>query len=73
MEKTIYGYVWRFSRQQQVTMTLMSAASLPFLYLFYEIPKTIINEAFQGIGVDFPLNLSEKLTFNVMGQDIPLL
>ncbi len=73
MEKTIYGYVWRFSRQQQITMTLMSAASLPFLYLFYEVPKTIINEAIQGSGIEFPLNLGEKLTISVLGLDIPLL
>ncbi|MBT4486726.1 MAG: ABC transporter ATP-binding protein, partial [Rhodospirillaceae bacterium] len=73
MEKTIFGYVWRFSRQQQINMTLMSAASLPFLYLFYEVPKTIINEAIQGIRVEYPLNLAEKLTVSVFGLDIPLL
>ena len=73
MEKTIFGYVWRYSRQQQINMTIMSAISLPFLYLFYEVPKTIINEAIQGIGVEFPLNLSEKLTFSVFDLDIPLL
>ncbi len=73
MEKTIFGYVWRFSRRQQITMTLMSAASLPFLYLFYEVPKTIINQAIQGLDVTYPLNLAEKLTFSVLGIKIPLL
>ncbi len=72
MEKTVFGYVWRFSRRQQIVLTLMSAASLPFLYLFYEVPKTIINEAIQGIGVTYPINLSEKLTFNILGLDVPL-
>ena len=37
MEKSVYKYVWRYSRPQQVALTLMSAAALPFLYLFYEI------------------------------------
>ncbi len=73
MEKTIFGYVWRFSRRQQIYMTLLSAASLPFLYLFYEVPKTIINEAIQGIHVQYPLNLAEKLTVSLFGVDIPLL
>ena len=73
MEKTIFGYVWRFSRQQQINMTLMSAASLPFLYLFYEVPKTIINEAIQGIGVEYPLNMAEKLRVSVFGLEVPLL
>ncbi len=72
MEKTIFGYVWRFSRRQQIIMTLMSAASLPFLYLFYEVPKTIINEAIQGIGIDYPLNLGEKLTFSILGLEVPI-
>ena len=73
MEKNIYGYVWRFSRRQQINMTLMSAVSLPFLYLFYEVPKTIINEAIQGLGVEYPLNLAEKLTISLFGVEIPLL
>ena len=73
MEKTIFGYVWQYSRQQQVTMTLMSAASLPFLYLYYEVPKTIINQAIQGVGVEYPLNIAEKLTITMAGIEIPLL
>ncbi len=73
MEKTIFGYVWRFSRRQQINMTLLSAASLPFLYLFYEVPKTIINEAIQGLHVQYPLNLADKLTISIFGVEIPLL
>ncbi len=73
MEKTVFGYVWQYSRQQQIIMTLMSAASLPFLYLYYEVPKTIINQAIQGTGVEYPLNISKKLTFSAFGVEIPLL
>ena len=73
MEKTVFGYVWQYSRQQQIIMTLMSAASLPFLYLYYEVPKTIINQAIQGSGVEYPLNISKKLTFSAFGVEIPLL
>ena len=73
MEKTVFGYVWQYSRQQQIIMTLMSAASLPFLYLYYEVPKTIINQAIQGIRVEYPLNISKKLTFSAAGIEIPLL
>ena len=63
MEKTVFGYVWQYSRPQQIVMTLMSAASLPFLYLYYEVPKTIINQAIQGIRVEYPLNISNLLYF----------
>ncbi|MDP6343486.1 MAG: ABC transporter ATP-binding protein, partial [Alphaproteobacteria bacterium] len=73
MEKTVFGYVWRFSRPQQVILTVMSALSLPFLYLFYEVPKTIVNEAIQGERVSYPIDLGEKATLTLLGMDIPLL
>ena len=73
MEKTVYQYVWRHSRRQQIALTLMSAAALPFLYLFYEVPKTIINEAIIGTGMAFPVELHELVTIRLFGFDIPLL
>jgi len=73
MEKTIFGYVWRFSRRQQLNLTVMSVLSLPFLYMFYEVPKTIINEAIQGDEASFPVDLAEKAQVDVFGLEIPLL
>lgn len=54
MEKSIFRYIWRFSLRQQLTLTAMAFASFPFLYMFYELPKEIINGAIQGRGGDFP-------------------
>jgi len=73
MEKTIFGYVWRFSRRQQLTLTVMAISSLPFLYLFYEVPKTITNEAIQGDKASFPVDIAAKARFELFGLDIPLL
>jgi ABC-type multidrug transport system fused ATPase/permease subunit len=57
MEKSVYLYIWRHSRRQQITLTIMAAASFPFLYLFYELPKIIINEAITGEGASFPVDI----------------
>ena len=73
MEKSIYRYVWRFSRPQQILLTFLSAVSLPFLYLFYEVPKTIVNEAIQGVRVDYPLDLADKMRVSIFDFEIPLL
>ncbi len=43
MEKSIYGYILRYSKRQQIMLTVMAIASFPFLYAFYEVPKQIIN------------------------------
>lgn len=54
MEKTIYGYVWKHSPRQQITLTVMAVVSFPFLYAFYELPKMIINQAIGGKNIEFP-------------------
>ncbi len=54
MEKNIYAYILRYSKRQQIVITLIAAGSLPFLYAFYELPKRIINEAIQGKKITFP-------------------
>ena len=57
MEKSIIKYVLRYSLKQQITLTVMAAVSFPFLYLFYELPKLIINEAIGGSTVSFPFEI----------------
>ena len=48
MEKGIFQFIWRYSRKQQIMIMLMTAASLPFLYLVLDLPKYIINDAIDG-------------------------
>jgi putative ABC transport system ATP-binding protein len=55
MEKNIYRYILRYSLRAQIILVLMSAAALPLLYLTLELPKTIINQAIDG--VDFPRDI----------------
>ena len=57
MEKSVLRYVLRYSKPQQIILTVLAAASFPFLYLFYELPKLIINEAIGGRSVNFPYEI----------------
>ena len=57
MEKSVYRYILRHSLPQQIVLTVLAAASFPFLYAFYELPKQIINKAIQGINTNFPVEI----------------
>ena len=48
MESSIYKYILRYSKRQQIILTLMAFGSFPFLYGFFELPKMIINDAIQA-------------------------
>ena len=52
MEPTIFRFVLRHSKKEQILLLLFTLFAFPFLYLSLDLPKTIINE---GIGgSDFP-------------------
>lgn len=67
MEKSILGYVLRYSLKQQIILTVMAAASFPFLYLFYELPKKIINEGIGGSNVSFPYEVIPGVPLDQIG------
>ncbi|MEE8444134.1 MAG: ABC transporter transmembrane domain-containing protein, partial [Alphaproteobacteria bacterium] len=51
MERTIFKYILRYSKSQQLYLLAIIAVSYPFLYLSLDLPKLIINRA---IGNDPP-------------------
>ena len=55
MQPTIFSFVWRYSKRQQIMLLMLTALSFPFLYLSLDLPKTIINEAIGG--TEFPQRL----------------
>ena len=55
MENGIFGYIYRYSKPQQIVLLLMILVSFPFLYVSLDLPKTIINEAIGGNGDSFAL------------------
>ena len=55
MDKGIYAFIWRYSKRSQITATLITLASFPFLYASLQVPKTIVNDALGG--TEFPRSL----------------
>lgn len=55
MERNIYRFIVRHSAKDQALLVLLSAAALPFLYLSFELPKQIINQAIGGSGFPKPI------------------
>ena len=50
MEKSIFKFIWKYSRKNQLTLLFLTLLSFPILYLSLELPKRIINDAIGGTG-----------------------
>lgn len=49
MEPSIFSFIWKYSKRQQLLLLLLTIFTFPFLYATLELPKRIINDA---IGSD---------------------
>ncbi|MEO0939445.1 MAG: ABC transporter transmembrane domain-containing protein [Pseudomonadota bacterium] len=45
MEKTLFSFIWKHSRRDQVILLAVTLLTFPFLYATLELPKRIINDA----------------------------
>ncbi|MEX0351037.1 MAG: ABC transporter transmembrane domain-containing protein [Paracoccaceae bacterium] len=45
MEPTLFSFIWKHSKRQQLYLLLLTVISFPFLYASLELPKRIINDA----------------------------
>ncbi len=61
MENGLFAYILKYSKRQQIVLTLITVLSFPFYYLSLDLPKTIINDAISG--VQFPIHA----TVDVLG------
>ena len=48
MEQSIFKYILRHSRKEQVLILVITVLSMPLIYYSLEIPKLIINQAIEG-------------------------
>ncbi len=67
---SIFAYIWRYSRKQQLFLVIGTLLYLPLLYSFFELPKMIINgalqpgpEAFPRMVFGTPLGRTDYLVF----------
>ncbi len=45
MEPTLFSFIWKYSKRQQLMLLLVTVITFPFLYASLELPKMIINDA----------------------------
>lgn len=50
MESSIYRFIFRYSKREQIVLLVLTGLSFPFLYYSLELPKKIINEALNAKG-----------------------
>jgi putative ABC transport system ATP-binding protein len=48
MDKSLFRYIWRHSRRDQLIIFAVVLASLPFYFASLDLPRRIVNEAIQG-------------------------
>jgi ABC-type multidrug transport system fused ATPase/permease subunit len=58
MEPTIYRFILRHSKKEQIVLLFLTLVSFPFLYYSLDLPKRIINEALGAKGSsEFPTQM----------------
>ena len=45
MEPTLFAFIWKHSKRQQLVLLLVTVVSFPLLYVSLELPKRIVNDA----------------------------
>ncbi len=50
MEKSIFKFVWEYSKKDQFILVIVTLLTFPVLYATLELPKRIINDAINGTG-----------------------
>lgn len=48
MEKSIFQFIWKYSKKNQLVLLLITLLTFPLLYITLELPKRIINDAISG-------------------------
>jgi len=48
MEQSIFKYIWKYSKRDQIILLLVTLLTFPLLYVSLELPKRIINDAIGG-------------------------
>jgi ABC-type multidrug transport system fused ATPase/permease subunit len=52
MEKSLFQFIWKYSRKNQLVLLAVTLLTFPILYVSLELPKRIINDAIGGTGKD---------------------
>jgi len=53
MDRSLYSFIFRYSKTQQMYVLAITLCSLPFYYISLDIPKKIVNGALDSSSEDF--------------------
>ncbi len=68
MERGLFGFIWRYSKREQLLIVPLVVASMVVLFASLDLPKTIVNEPIQGKR--FP-NPDSMVTFLRIAPNLP--
>src|SRR5580765_1672400 len=71
MERSLFGFIIRYSKRDQLLIVPLVVASMVVYYLSLDLPKTIINQAIQGVSFPSADSVKHFLGFDL--QRIPYL
>src|SRR5436309_4395261 len=71
MERSLFGFIIKYSKRDQILVVPLVVASMVVYYLSLDLPKTIINQAIQGVS--FPTVDSVKRLLGSHLHRIPYL
>lgn len=55
MDRSLFRFVWKHSKMQQLYLLMLVLAQVPFNYMLYDVPKNIVNRAIGQIQGPHPL------------------
>lgn len=55
MDSSLFRYIWKHSKREQIIILMVTFCSFPLLYYSLDLPKMIVNEALQGTSWPQPL------------------
>jgi putative ABC transport system ATP-binding protein len=65
--QTLYSYIWKHSRRDQLAILAIALVAQPFYFLTLTLPKSIVNGPIQGAGFETP-----EATRSFMRMDVPM-
>ena len=65
MDPSIFRYIWRYSRNSQITVLALVLASLPFYFMMLDLPRKIVNGPIQGHGFETTGAMATFLRFQI--------
>src|ERR1043165_7384409 len=65
MERSLFGFILRYSKRDQMLIVPLVVASMVVYYLSLDLAKTIINQAIQGVSFPSPESVRRLLGFDL--------